>query len=278
MIRLWKDPFVHFVVLGILLFATQNIWSPSSPDNDRIVISETAQQRLFGLWKIEALREPTEQDKQDIIADYVREEALVREAQAYGLADGDTVVRRRLAQKMRELIEDRVDITAPDDGTLKAWFAQNSANFDAPQLRTFQHIYFAGDAPQNNAARIAAKIAPKIVDAQKALKDGRNWQALGDAFIEKRVYSDIALDETAQIFGRAFAEKLFALPQGQWSGPVRSAFGQHLVQIVAIDKGSAADFSKQKPEILAAWQEAQRRNANRAAIDDVIARYSVDVE
>lgn len=274
MIRLWKDPFVHFVVLGILLFATQNIWSPSSPDNDRIVISETAQQRLFGLWTIEALREPTEQDKQDIIADYVREEALVREAQAYGLADGDTVVRRRLAQKMRELIEDRVDITAPDDGTLKEWFAQNSANFDAPQLRTFQHIYFAGDAPQSNAAKIAAK----ITNAQKALKDGRDWQSLGDAFIEKRVYSDIAMGEAAQIFGRDFAEKIFTLPQGQWSEPVRSAFGQHLVRIAAIDKGSAADFSKQKPQILAAWQEAQRRNANRAAIDDVIARYSVDVE
>ena len=256
MIRLWKDPFMHFVVLGILLFATQNIWSPPSPDNDRIVISETAQQRLFGLWTIEALREPTEQDKQDIIADYVREEALVREAQAYGLADGDTVVRRRLAQKMRELIEDRVDITAPDDAALKAWFEQTSANFDAPQLRTFQHIYFA----------------------QKALKDGRDWQSLGDAFIEKRVYSDIAMGEAAQIFGRAFAEKIFTLPQGQWSEPVTSAFGQHLVRIAAIDKGSAADFSRQKPQILAAWQEAQRRNANRAAIDDVIARYSVDVE
>lgn len=270
MIRLWKDPFVHFVVLGILLFATQNIWSPPAPDNDRIVISETAQQRLFGLWTIEALREPTEQDKQDIIADYVREEALVREAQAYGLADGDTVVRRRLAQKMRELIEDRVDINAPDDSALKAWFEQNSANFDAPQLRTFQHIYFAGEAPQNNAAQIA--------DAQQALKEGQDWQTLGDAFIEKRVYSDIAIGETAQIFGRAFAEKLFALPQGQWSGPVTSAFGQHLVRIAAIDKGRAADFSKQKPQILAAWQEAQRRDANRIAIDDVIARYSVDVE
>lgn len=268
--RLFKDPFVHFMLLGILLFTTQNIWAPPAPDSNRIIISESAQQRLFGLWAIEALREPTEQDKQDIIADYVREEALVREAQAYGLADGDTVVRRRLAQKMRELIEDRVDISAPDDNTLKKWFEKNSSNFDVPQLRTFQHIYFAGQAPQSNN--------PKIAEAQQALKTGQDWQNLGDAFIEKRVYSDIAIGETAQIFGRDFAQKLFALPQGEWSAPLTSAFGQHLVRVAAINQGRAAEFSAQKPQILTAWQETQRRNANRAALDDIIAQYDVEIE
>ena len=270
MIRLFKDPFVHFVLLGTILFATQNIWSPPAPDSNNIVISDTAQQRLFGLWTIEALREPTAEDKRDIIADYVREEALVREARALGLADGDTVVRRRLAQKMRELIEDRVDINPPDDKTLKTWFANNRKNFDNPQLRSFQHIYFAGQSPQANAAKIAA--------AQNALKQGSDWQGLGDAFIEKRVYSDINIGEAARIFGRPFAQQLFAQPKGPWSGPVNSAFGQHLVRIAAITQGEAADFAKQKPQILAAWQEAQRRSANRAAIDDVIARYNVDVE
>lgn len=268
--RLIKDPFVHFVLLGILLFATQNIWSPPRADNSRIIISETAQQRLFGLWTIEALREPTAQDKQDIIADYVREEALVREAQALGLVDGDTVVRRRLAQKMRELIEDRVDIKPPNDDILEQWFDKNRSLFDAPQMRTFQHIYFAGQTAKANASNIAA--------AQAALAAGDEWQSLGDAFIEKRVYSDIKIGEAAQIFGRPFAQALFAQPQGKWSAPISSAFGQHLVRVAAINKGAAAVFADQKAQISSAWQEAQRRSENRTAIDDVIAQYDVVIE
>ncbi len=266
----WKEPFVHFILLGALLFATQNIWSPAAPESTDIVISKTAQDRLFGLWTLEALREPTDQDKQDIIADYVREEALVREAEALGLADGDTVVRRRLAQKMRELIEDRVDMSAPSDDELRNWFKSNQQLFATPERRTFQHIFFAGQSAEANA--------DKIITAQSALKAQQNWQSLGDAFIEKRVYSDISIGETTRIFGRGFAESIFAEPQGQWSAPITSAFGQHLVRIAAISTGKAANFEEKRPQILSAWQEAQRRSANQAAVDDVIARYSVEVE
>jgi len=268
--RWLKEPFVHFVLLGVLLFATQDIWSPPTPDSRDIVMSKAAQQRLFDLWAVEALRQPTKEDQQAIIADYVREEALVREAELLGLADGDTVVRRRLAQKMRELIEDRVDLSDPGEDELKRWFENNSKDFDTPERRTFQHIFFAGQTPTANDDKITA--------AQSALQSDVNWQTLGDAFIEKRVYSDINIAEVARIFGQDFADQLFTLGPGRWSSPIESAFGQHLVRVAAISQPQAADFDASRADILNGWREAERRKANSQAVNTVISRYNVDVQ
>lgn len=266
--RWWREPFVHFIALGIVLFAAAPYWSGAAGDDAVITVDTPTRERLHALWEIEALRPPGPEDKATILADHVREEALVREAERLGLATGDTVVRRRLAQKMTELIHDTVELDDPDEATLKTWFAANPDRFTAPQRRTFAHIFFTGNAAANGQ-RIAA--------AMQQLDAGAAWQQLGDAFIEKRSYSDLNQGEVSRIFGRNFAASLFQAKPRLWQGPVASALGTHLIRVVSVTASEPARFDSQRPAILAAYREEQRRKANEEAIDAVLSRYAVNI-
>lgn len=265
--RWWREPFVHFVALGALLFATAPWWSADTVDDSVIAVSAETQQRLNALWEIEALRPPGAEDRAAILADHVREEALVREATRLGLADGDTVVRRRLAQKMTELIHDTVALDEPDDAALKAWFAKNAQRFNAPERRSFVHVFFKDNAD----------VAARVANARAQLNSGSQWQQLGDAFIEKRSYSDMNQGEVTRIFGREFAERLFAVSPKAWQGPLSSALGTHLVRVVSIAPAVPAQFEAEREAIRAGYLDEKRREANSEAVNKVLARYEVSI-
>ncbi len=62
--------------------------------------------------------------------DLVNEELLAREAQAMGLGENDTIIRRRLAQKLKFLVEDTSRLAEPTDSELRQYFEANAARFE----------------------------------------------------------------------------------------------------------------------------------------------------
>ncbi|NRD89805.1 hypothetical protein C8024_10585 [Sphingopyxis sp. BSNA05] len=80
------------------------------------------------------------------------------------------------------------------------------------------------------------------------------------------------------MFGPEFAAAIFKLDAETWSAPVGSAFGLHLVRIEAIDNSAQARFEPIRAEVLAAWQDEQRSDAKRDALDNLIGKYEVVVE
>ena len=112
--RWLKDPLFHFLMIGAGLFILYGL-KTEAPVNqpDRIILKEPDIDRLINLWERKWQRLPTRQELQGMIEQQVREEVLYREALAMGLDKNDTVVRRRLAQKMEFISNDLASLVDP---------------------------------------------------------------------------------------------------------------------------------------------------------------------
>ena len=174
-------------------------------------------QRQAQIFASENQRQPSETDLDGLLFAHIEEQALMREAKRLGLDEEDTIIRRRLAQKMRFMIEDVSVPELPEKAELQAWFKENPTYFIRPETRSFEHIYLS---PKNRAKTVVA-------EAETQLSAGvpQDWEAQGDAFIAGRRFTKLAQPAVRRDFGTAFAQSLFALPdKPDWQGPITVSY------------------------------------------------------
>lgn len=268
---LLREPLVHFTTLGALLFIGNALWQRHVTKSDyTITVSTEELERQALIFAGENRRQPSDEDLTALLFAHVEEQALMREAERLGLGEDDTIIRRRLAQKMRFMIEDTALPAAPTDDVLKAWFEDNRETFTQPERRSFVHVYLSPETHGDNIEAEANKLA-KIVSLE-------NWKTLGDPFILKRTFSNVTAKDIDRMFGPTFAAQLFLAPSEGWQGPYPSAYGLHLVHIDAVTPELKPTFEQVRTDILAAWQEEARRLNNQARLKETIEKYKVEVE
>src|SRR6516162_1366668 len=96
----------------------------------RLTIEDLSQMVL--VFQSQWRRGPTPEELQQLVEDKVREEVLYREALTLGLDKDDTIVKRRMAQKMQFLAEDVAAAREPTREELGAWFEVNRDHFALP--------------------------------------------------------------------------------------------------------------------------------------------------
>ena len=205
---------------------------------------------------------------QGLIDEYVKEEILYREALKLGLDKDDTIIRRRLAQKMDFLAEDVASLREPAPGVLEAWYNQHQDQYAPPPLLTFHHLFFALD-------KRGADAKAQAQSALSGLSDKSSGG--GDAFMFKNAYSEQSRDQVARVFGSTFATSLFKQTPGSWVGPVESGFGWHLVWIDALAKSPPPSFETVAQQVRSDWLSEQRSTSKRANFDALKAHYEVVV-
>jgi hypothetical protein len=202
----------------------------------------------------------------------VQEEVLYREALAMGLDKDDTIVKRRMAQKMQFLAEDVAAAHEPTTDELKTWFEKNVDKFALPSRATFRHLYFSfdrrGQRTHDDAVAALAKIAGQPEDSKFAA-------SLADPFMFQDYYGDRAPEQLAKEFGPTFALSVFQLQPGSWQGPIESGYGWHLVWIESIVPGHISDFEEVEPDVKTAWLADQKEQAWRKAYESMRAKYMV---
>ena len=276
MLRRWsREPLLHFLLIGLLLFVVYDRLHPSQAtksESNRIVLTPEDFQQLAVTWLAQGRAPPSPAEMQSLVELKVREEVLYREALALGLDKDDTIVKRRLAQKMEFLAEGASIDSNPSPDTLRAWFKENSQRFSLPPRVSFRHLYFSPDRRGEHARGAAAHAMEQL-----AGKPG-NWQdaeALGDPFMDRDYYGDRSAEDMAKLFGSNFAREVVGLKTGQWQGPVESGYGWHLVFIDTSVPARVPAFEEIEPEIRAEWIEDQRVEAKRKTYEAMRARYQV---
>ena len=129
--RLLKEPLLHFRragrtdVCGLFRLRDRSAGSQPQP-----VIRMTAADAewLKAMWTRQWRRPPTDEELTGLVADHLKEEVLAREARALELDVGDTIVRRRLAQKMAFLLDDTIRTTEPPEAELRALYETRSGS------------------------------------------------------------------------------------------------------------------------------------------------------
>ncbi len=269
-----REPLVHFLGLGLLLFAGYSALhrdDAAEPDAHQIELTAGDLRQLEIAFSARWRRMPTPDEMVGMVEGRVREEVLFREALALGLDKDDTIVKRRLAQKMEFLVEDSSAASEPTPEELQAWFAQNAGRFASPPHLTFRHIYFSPDRRGARAHVDAAAAQRQLAGVSGDAPAARQ----GDAFMFQDALADQSPDQVARNFGPGFARALFALPTGSWQGPIESGYGWHVVFVSASSPGRVPAYEEVEPEVAAAWKEAQRVEAMRKGYEKMRAKYTV---
>jgi peptidyl-prolyl cis-trans isomerase C len=273
--RLLREPLVHFLLIGALLFGLYGLTQsgrPATAPSKEIRLSLDEIRQLTLLYQSQWRRPPTPQELERMVENKVQQEILYREALAMGLDKGDEIVKRRMAQKMQFLAEDVAAAREPTTAELKSWFEKNSAKFAQPPRLSFRHLYFSTDRrgarARDDAEQALAKLAGQPVDAKIA-------GSLADPFMFQGYYRDRAPDHLAKEFGPPFALAVAKLPPGSWQGPVESGFGWHLVFVDTLIPGRVPAFEEVEPDVRTAWLNEQKALAWEKAYKAMRANYTV---
>ncbi len=249
------------------------------PESYRITIGETELRWLSGLWEAQTRRPPTEDELRALVEDYVREEILFREALRLGLDRGDTIIRRRLAQKMGFLLEDNVAIDTPTPEELGRYFEDNRDRYREPLKLTFMHVYLSrdqrGESARNDAVELLAELTSSQSQAGGDDTTDDRWRRLGDPFMLRREYAERSQQEIAELFGAGFAEDLTKLDVGGWHGPIESVYGYHLAQVVARRDSTLPSLDLVRTRLIDDIRAQRRSSANDDAYRELRSRYEV---
>jgi len=275
-VKRWlREPLVHFLLIGLVLFAVYGYMHRGrggAESSKQIVLTLDELRQMDMYFVSQWHRQPTPEEFQAMVEDKIREEVLYREALAMGLDKGDTIVKRRMAQKMQFLAEDVAAAHEPTTAELKAWYEKNTDKFALPSRISFRHLYFSpdnrGKRAHDDAADALAKIAGQPEDSKLAA-------SLADQFMFQDYYGDRTTEQLAKEFGPQFAVAVSRLTSGSWQGPIESGYGWHLVFVDSVIPGRIPAFEEIEPDVKTAWLGEQKQKAWQKAYEAMRVKYEV---
>ena len=273
--RWFREPLLHFLLIGVLLFgiyAYTNRGRIRIESPRQIVLSLDELRPMTAYFESQWNRPPTSQEFQAMVEDKIKEEVLYREGLAMGLDKDDTIVKRRMAQKMQFLAEDVAAAHEPSAAELKAWFEKNTDKFALPSRCSFRHVYFSPDKRGTNAHDDATKALARIAGQPE---DSPLIGSAADRFMFQDYYGDRTPSAIAKEFGPQFAVALEKVKPGSWQGPIESGYGWHLVFVDTVIPGRVPAFEEVESEVKTAWLGEQKAQAWQKAYQAMRAKYTV---
>lgn len=268
--RLLREPLLHFIVLGALLFAAYSWVGGAQAPNATIVVDRARVDALSAQFERVWQRAPTPTEKQVLIDAWVREEVLYREGLAAGLDRDDDIVRRRVVQKMTFLNEAMV-ADVPTDAELEAWLRDHPDDYRVAPRYTLHQVYF--DPRQQGGESLTRELA----QARARLRRDAHAN-VGDTAMLPPTLRDASADEVQRTFGSHFARALESLPVGRWSDPVASGFGVHLVRIEVRTPARMPSLAEVRREVERDLLGERTRKASEAFHDTLRKRYTIRIE
>ena len=273
--RLAREPLLHFLLLGAVIFV---VWGLTSRNDGTrpgaIVVTEARIASLAAAFARVWQRPPTTTELDGLIRDYVREEVMAREAMALGLGRDDTVIRRRLRQKLEFVTDDVAALAEPTEEQLRTYLSQYPEAFRAEARFSFNQVHLDPGRRGDNLARDAAHLLAGL--EQAGLR--ADVSALGDSRMLDHQFVRLPAGDIDRQFGKGFAAKLAALAVGRWHGPIESGFGVHLVLVRDRTEGRVPTLADVRDAVRRAWMNTRRQEANEKFYQALLRRYTVTIE
>jgi parvulin-like peptidyl-prolyl isomerase len=263
---LLREPLTYFLLAGGGLFALWG-WFQNDTDEYRIEVTAEERARIEAQWQAQMSRKPSADEMSSLIEQFVREEIYYREALRMGLDRNDTIIRRRLAQKLTFLTEDIATAAQTNEAELRSFYQQHLERYLQPATYSFQHRYFGAERRSNSEAVAGNAVA--------ALNKGLDPAQTGDSFMLQSAFTGRSEQEIAALFGRDFAQTLTALTPGTWQGPVRSAYGWHAVMLQERSAATQRPYEAVAARVAEDHAQVSRAEANERYYETLKERYQV---
>ena len=273
MLKKWlREPLLHFLLIGALLFLVYGLRNEGLVDQDnRIEISEADINRLITVWEKKRQRLPTQVELRGMIEQQIREEVMYREALVMGLEHNDPIVRRRLAQKVEFISADLVAQVEPTEAELSEYLAAHSEKFELPGRINFVQIYLNTDKRGAGVQEHAQQLLEQLNHTDSKV----DVTTAGDPIMFGQQHEQVTMREVSRLFGNDFASKLFALPVGNWQGPILSGYGFHLVRIDNKTTARQPALDAVREKVRNEWFAQQRRTMDEAFYQSLRQRYEI---
>lgn len=271
--RAAREPLVHFLAIGAALFLLNGLINgpDEGPAGETIVISEGRVNQIAESFVLLAGRVPTREEVESLVEDFVSEEVGYREAVAMGIDADDTIVRRRMRQKLEFLIEDGAASDQPTQAEMQAWLDKHPEKYHLPERRAFRQVLFSTDKRGAGAASDAEA-------ALASLRSGADPARLGDSSMLPAAAPLTTQEGVTGIFGADFASAVFTRQGEGWFGPIASPYGQHLINVSNIEQGRPVALAEVADRVSADIVESRRNDARDAFHARMRQRYHIRIE
>jgi hypothetical protein len=255
-----RQPLVWFALIGIALFVADSRFSVGRSE---IYVSTGLQDRLAALWTTQTGLIATEAELDSLLQNWIRDEVLYQEALRLGLDQEDSIVRRRLVQKLSFIAETEQTL-APEIATLETFYRNNIDDYTLPKRYSFRQLYFES-----------------LGSAEQALRDiglGHDTSGLGDPTMLNASYAYRSAIDLNATFGFGFPDQLQGLEIAKWQGPIRSGFGYHLIQTTSVEPEQTSPFATVQQQVAIDYRQYQQENARDAFVINLMDQYTIVVE
>lgn len=263
--RLLREPLVHFLAIGLLLFALYGLVGGRNADRN-IRVDDSVAATLFAQFRKTWQRAPTAEEMETLVESYVRDEIFYREGSEIGLDRDDPTIKRRVSQKFATIAEESEPAEAATDAQLEAWMKRHPERYARPALVTFDQIAFDG-----SKEGLAA-----LQSARKALAAGADPQTLGQGRMLLPHFELYPIDLVQRDFGPDFARAIATVRPGVWEGPIKSGYGVHLVRVEKAVAGSPPELADVRAAVARDYEQNRRTQSLEAAYRKLRESYRIE--
>ena len=283
--RYYREPLLHFLTLGVFLYAMVAVFGDDSSQRDSYAIDiNQASMVRFLQFQNKAFNGELAQakwlsmsplERQNLTNDYIREEVMYREALNLGLEVDDQIIRRRLIQKI-EFINTGFssDVAKIDEQELERYFKQHINDYEIDAAITFSHVFFDKNIETANSQQLARQALTELNQKNVPFEQAAQY---GQRFFFHRNYVDRTPNFVTSHFGKTFREQVFTLKQANiWYGPFTSKYGSHLVMVKKNQPKRAPELAEVAPQVLQDLQRIKQAELNTKALAAMVEKYQIN--
>ena len=234
----------------------------SADEDKNIFVSDQEILSLISAWRSQVGRDPTDDELARIINNLIDEEILYREALLLGLDQEDTIIKRRLAQKISFLKEESIP-EIPTTEELNEYYKNNKESYYIEPSFTFTHYYFSEN---NNSLE-------RSQQALKALQN--NSKVKSDPFYLGKTFANEPLRNINTNFGESFSKELITAGLNVWNGPFESTYGHHIVYINSVNPGYIPKIEEVLRQVEVDFLQIKREQAVKSFLNNIRSEYTI---
>lgn len=260
--RWWREPLLHFIVLGGLLFAVDHVIVGRAEDPRTIVLTQDVDAEARELFKASRGRLPTPEELAALRRTWLDNEVLYREGLAMQVDRGDDAIRERVIFKALSVLESDNKLPPFDDALLRAWFEKHQAKYDEPARFDFREAVLSGDMTETAARELATRL---------------NSGVPGEVGAGLRVFKGRPHANLVQSYGDAFAKAVEATAPGQWHA-LSGKDGWRVIQLDAVSAAKPADYEVLRGVVRQDWTDQVMAEQRTAAVRTLAEKYNIRIE
>jgi peptidyl-prolyl cis-trans isomerase C len=271
-LRVLREPLVHFVLLGAILFSLNHALEERTRFN-RVTVTKDQVDRLANNYRLQFGDFPSSSQLETLVNKYIDEEILYREALKLGLDREDEIVRRRLVQKYEFLRQDLSTSQGPTNAQLEDYHRRHLDQYRLPERVTFTQVYFSVDHRGDEGARRAAEALASSLNRRGITRAVDQ----GDRFPGPDDFTSLSQEELVRVFGEdGLAQDIFGVEPKRWSAPLRSGYGWHTLYVSLREPARRPAFAEVRDRVEQDCIESMRAQRNAQGLASLRAQFTIE--